>query len=208
MGHGHTATTTAHGPWAQDLACSRQDRPRRGRGPHLRRQRDGGQERKGLLDPSLSGQREAQEEGSRALLALRVREMELLSARWEDFDLEAKVWPLDKALTKTTMAIQIPLADPVIEWLKEARSGFRPAVCFPGSPTDQTSSRSGASQPLPSRRAGRIERRTQAAGRPGHRALHRPRHAPRLAFELAQRVEHRVAGLQSPGHAPDPPRAA
>ena len=55
------------------------------------------------------------------LLALCVRKMELLSARWEDFDLDAKVWNLSKAATKTKVGIQIPLADPVLKWLKEAR---------------------------------------------------------------------------------------
>jgi hypothetical protein len=55
------------------------------------------------------------------LLALCVRKMELLSARWEDFDLDGKVWTLDKAYTKTEVAIEIPLADPVIGWLREAR---------------------------------------------------------------------------------------
>lgn len=55
------------------------------------------------------------------LLALCVRKMELLSARWEAFDLEAGVWTLDRDNTKTRAAIRIPLAPPVIAWLKEAR---------------------------------------------------------------------------------------
>lgn len=55
------------------------------------------------------------------LLALCVRKMELLSARWENFDLEGKAWKLDKAYTKTDVEIEIPLADPVVGWLKEAR---------------------------------------------------------------------------------------
>jgi integrase len=45
--------------------------------------------------------------------------MELLSARWSDFDLEAGVWHLHSTSTKTRAAIDIPLAAPVIEWLKE-----------------------------------------------------------------------------------------
>lgn len=66
------------------------------------------------------------------LLALCVRKMELLSARWEDFDLKAKVWTLDKDITKTKVGIKIPLADPVISWLNEARvlASGRPYV-FP-----------------------------------------------------------------------------
>ena len=55
------------------------------------------------------------------LLALCVRKMELLSARWDAFDLEAGVWTLTKENTKTRMEIQIPLAAPVIGWLKEAK---------------------------------------------------------------------------------------
>jgi integrase len=66
------------------------------------------------------------------LLGLCVRKMELLSARWEDFDLGRKVWTLDKAYTKTEMSIEIPLADPVIGWLREAQvlASGRPYV-FP-----------------------------------------------------------------------------
>lgn len=55
------------------------------------------------------------------LLALCVRKMELLSARWEAFDLEAGVWTLTRNDTKTRSAIRIPLATPVIAWLQEAK---------------------------------------------------------------------------------------
>ncbi|MGM9479580.1 tyrosine-type recombinase/integrase [Roseateles sp. NT4] len=55
------------------------------------------------------------------LLALCVRKMELLSARWDAFDLEAGIWTLQKERTKTKTAIVIPLADTVLEWLKEVR---------------------------------------------------------------------------------------
>ena len=55
------------------------------------------------------------------LLALCVRKMELLSAVWADFDLELGVWQLDSSRTKTQASIDIPLAAPVIEWLKELR---------------------------------------------------------------------------------------
>jgi integrase len=55
------------------------------------------------------------------LLALCVRKMELLSARWDAFDLDAGVWSLARESTKTRSAIRIPLAEPVIAWLKEAR---------------------------------------------------------------------------------------
>ncbi len=43
------------------------------------------------------------------LLALCVRKMELLSARWDAFDLEAGVWTLSKQDTKTKSEILIPL---------------------------------------------------------------------------------------------------
>jgi integrase len=55
------------------------------------------------------------------LLALCVRKMELLSATWSEFDLEAAVWHLQPSRTKTQSAIDIPLAEPVLEWLKELR---------------------------------------------------------------------------------------
>ena len=66
------------------------------------------------------------------LLALCVRKMELLSARWDAFDLDAGVWTLAKESTKTRSAIRIPLAEPVIVWLKEARVfSFGKAYVFP-----------------------------------------------------------------------------
>ena len=55
------------------------------------------------------------------LLALCVRKMELLSARWDAFDLDSGIWTVDKEYTKTRSSIRIPLATPVIAWLKEAR---------------------------------------------------------------------------------------
>lgn len=55
------------------------------------------------------------------LLALCVRKMELLSARWDAFDLDSGVWTLARENTKTRSSIRIPLAKPVIAWLKEAR---------------------------------------------------------------------------------------
>jgi integrase len=55
------------------------------------------------------------------LLTLCVRKMELLSATWSAFDLEAAVWHLRPSRTKTQSAIDISLADPVIEWLEALR---------------------------------------------------------------------------------------
>jgi integrase len=66
------------------------------------------------------------------LLALCVRKMELLSARWDAFDLEAGVWTLARENTKTRASIRIPLAKPVIAWLKEAKVfSFGKAYVFP-----------------------------------------------------------------------------
>lgn len=55
------------------------------------------------------------------LLALCVRKMELLSAKWSEFDLPNAVWMLMPSRTKTNAAIRIPLPTPVIEWLNELK---------------------------------------------------------------------------------------
>jgi integrase len=55
------------------------------------------------------------------LLALCVRKMELLSAQWDAFDLDAGIWTLTRENTKTRSSIRIPLAKPVVAWLKEAK---------------------------------------------------------------------------------------
>jgi integrase len=55
------------------------------------------------------------------LLALCVRKMELLSARWSEFDLEQRVWRLLPSRTKMKSAIDIPLAQPVVDWLVELK---------------------------------------------------------------------------------------
>lgn len=55
------------------------------------------------------------------LLALCVRKMELLSAQWEEFDLAQGVWSLQPSRTKKKLAIDIPLAPPVLAWLAELK---------------------------------------------------------------------------------------
>ena len=55
------------------------------------------------------------------LLALAVRKGELIGARWVEFDLEAGVWHLPAARTKTSAAISIPLGDAVVAWFKELK---------------------------------------------------------------------------------------
>ncbi|MCW8351390.1 site-specific integrase [Citrobacter portucalensis] len=53
------------------------------------------------------------------LLALCVRKMELCAARWEEFDLDKGIWHLPEERSKNGDAIDIPLAPPAVEWLRE-----------------------------------------------------------------------------------------
>ncbi len=55
------------------------------------------------------------------LLALCVRKMELLSAKWEEFDLARGVWSLHPSRTKKGQPIDIPLAPQVLTWLAEVK---------------------------------------------------------------------------------------
>ncbi|QTH63358.1 tyrosine-type recombinase/integrase [Psychrosphaera ytuae] len=55
------------------------------------------------------------------LLCLGVRKTELTAAKWEEFDLENKVWSLDENRNKTSSAIQIPLSDLAIKFLIELK---------------------------------------------------------------------------------------
>ena len=56
------------------------------------------------------------------LLALCVRKMELCAARWEEFDLDKAVWRLPEERSKNGDAIDIPLAPPAVEWLRELKT--------------------------------------------------------------------------------------
>ncbi|XBS69919.1 integrase arm-type DNA-binding domain-containing protein [Acerihabitans sp. KWT182] len=53
------------------------------------------------------------------ILALCVRKMELCAARWEEFDLNDAIWHFPADRSKNGDAIDIPLAPPVLDWLKE-----------------------------------------------------------------------------------------
>ena len=53
------------------------------------------------------------------LLLLAVRKSELIAARWSEFDLEKEVWYLPAERTKTGSAIDIPLPEVAMEWLRE-----------------------------------------------------------------------------------------
>lgn len=55
------------------------------------------------------------------ILALGVRKMELCAAEWSEFDLDNKIWHLPGERAKNDDDIDIPLAQPVIEWIKEIR---------------------------------------------------------------------------------------
>jgi len=55
----------------------------------------------------------------RLLLALAVRKMELIGARWEEFDLDGGEWHLPGERTKTGAPVDIPLAPVVVGWLRE-----------------------------------------------------------------------------------------
>ncbi|HCM9716725.1 TPA: tyrosine-type recombinase/integrase [Enterobacter kobei] len=55
------------------------------------------------------------------ILALGVRKMELCAAEWAEFDLDNGVWHLPGSRAKNGDDIDIPLALPVIEWIKELR---------------------------------------------------------------------------------------
>jgi integrase len=55
------------------------------------------------------------------LLALCVRKMELLSAKWAEFDLDRGIWSLHLSRTKMSKSIDIPLAPPVLRWLEEVK---------------------------------------------------------------------------------------
>tara|TARA_R110000822_G_scaffold44656_2_gene119817 strand:+ start:2358 stop:3566 length:1209 start_codon:yes stop_codon:yes gene_type:complete len=55
------------------------------------------------------------------LLSLGVRKSELTEATWNEFDLQGKTWYLPSERSKSGAAIDIPLPDLSIEWLKELK---------------------------------------------------------------------------------------
>jgi len=55
------------------------------------------------------------------LLSLGVRKSELTEATWNEFDLQGKTWFLPSERSKSGAAIDIPLPDLSIEWLKELK---------------------------------------------------------------------------------------
>lgn len=55
------------------------------------------------------------------LLSLGVRKNELISAKWEEFDLEIALWNLPAKQTKTDVPITIPLPPQCAEWFQELK---------------------------------------------------------------------------------------
>lgn len=53
------------------------------------------------------------------ILALCCRKMELCGAQWAEFDLDSAIWHLPAERVKNGDAIDIPLAAPAVEWLRE-----------------------------------------------------------------------------------------
>jgi integrase len=53
------------------------------------------------------------------LLALGVRKMELLAARWTEFDLDGGLWVLPEERSKTKVSFTIPLPITAVRWLQE-----------------------------------------------------------------------------------------
>ena len=55
------------------------------------------------------------------LVCLACRKMELLAAKWAEFNFERNYWIIPEERTKTGTSIKVPLTDPVIKWLEELK---------------------------------------------------------------------------------------
>lgn len=64
------------------------------------------------------------------MLAHGTRIGETRQAKWADFDLEAGVWLIPAKMTKTRVALELPLTDFVIDWLKRYRETFARASVY------------------------------------------------------------------------------
>ena len=53
------------------------------------------------------------------LVTLGVRKGELITALWEEFDTETKLWHIPQGRSKTGIGISVPLPDEALEWLYE-----------------------------------------------------------------------------------------
>ena len=68
----------------------------------------------------------------RLLLLTGARRGEVLSARWDQFDLEAGTWVKPAATTKQQREHRVPLSAPALELLTAIRSEAESAFVFPG----------------------------------------------------------------------------
>ncbi|MDO6712860.1 tyrosine-type recombinase/integrase [Aliiglaciecola sp. 2_MG-2023] len=55
------------------------------------------------------------------LVCLACRKMELLAAKWAEYNFEQSYWIIPEERTKTGTSIKVPLTDPVIKWLEELK---------------------------------------------------------------------------------------
>ncbi|WP_412514821.1 tyrosine-type recombinase/integrase [Shewanella indica] len=55
------------------------------------------------------------------LVTLGVRKSELVEAKWEEFDLQRKIWSLPKERSKSGVGITIPLPEVVMNWMQELK---------------------------------------------------------------------------------------
>lgn len=66
------------------------------------------------------------------LVCLGVRKSELCEAKWQEFELEKRLWHLPKERSKTNVGFTIPLAPEVMIWLEELKiRGFGSPYVFP-----------------------------------------------------------------------------
>lgn len=69
---------------------------------------------------------------ARLLILTGARSKMVRFARWDELDLKAKVWSLSALRMKTNAAFQIPLADEVVELMKELKQLSTSDYVFPG----------------------------------------------------------------------------
>ncbi len=73
----------------------------------------------------------------RLLLLTGARRGEVLSATWDQFDLEAGVWTKPSAHTKQKSEHRVPLSAPAVQLLSDMMATSAGDCLFPGKSTDQ-----------------------------------------------------------------------
>jgi len=72
------------------------------------------------------------------LVCLGVRKSELCEAKWDEFDLENKIWNLPAERSKTNVGFTVPLAPEVLTWLEELKvRAFGSEYVFPSRRTSK-----------------------------------------------------------------------